>query len=70
VFSALDSFRRGGLGSLDTRGIVMVTLVGLRMFGTTFLGTVLAVFLILGAVRGDPGLVAGLAMVWFARRDL
>ena len=29
------------------------TLLGLNMFGTLFLGTILAVFLTLGAVRGD-----------------
>ena len=29
------------------------TLLGLAMFATLFLGTVLAVFLTLGAVRGD-----------------
>jgi Cu-processing system permease protein len=29
------------------------TLLGLNMFGTVFLGTILAVFLTLGAVRGD-----------------
>ena len=33
--------------------IVGATLLGLAMFGTLFLGTVLAVFLTLGAVRGD-----------------
>jgi Cu-processing system permease protein len=32
---------------------VGATLMGLAMFGTLFLGTVLAVFLTLGAVRGD-----------------
>lgn len=33
--------------------LVGATLFGLSMFGTLFLGTVLAVFLTLGAVRGD-----------------
>ncbi|MDQ6818557.1 MAG: ABC transporter permease [Actinomycetota bacterium] len=54
VFSALGSFSRtGGTGTLDTRGLATITLVGLGMFATMFLGTVLAVFLTLGAVRGD-----------------
>ena len=42
-----------GRGTLDTAGLASVTLVGLGMFSTLFLGTVLAVFLTLGAVRGD-----------------
>ncbi len=54
AFGHVDSFSPGGgLGSLDTRGLVAVTLTGLGMFATLFLGTVLAVFLTLGAVRGD-----------------
>jgi ABC-type transport system involved in multi-copper enzyme maturation permease subunit len=36
------------------RGILVgATLLGLNMFGTMFLGTILAVFLTLGTVRGD-----------------
>ena len=38
---------------VDRRTLTGATLVGLAMFGTLFLGTVLAVFLTLGAVRGD-----------------
>ena len=38
---------------LDDRVLVGSTLFGLAMFTTLFLGTVLAVFLTLGAVRGD-----------------
>jgi Cu-processing system permease protein len=38
---------------LDARTLAGATLLGLAMFGTLFLGTVLAVFLTLGAVRGD-----------------
>ena len=38
---------------VDTETVVGATLLGLAMFGTLFLGTVLAVFLTLGAVRGD-----------------
>jgi Cu-processing system permease protein len=50
VFANLDF---AGEGTLDARGLATVTLLGLGMFATLFLGTVLAVFLTLGAVRGD-----------------
>ncbi len=50
----LDSDDVGGnqLG-VEPQVIAGATLLGLAMFGTLFLGTVLAVFLTLGAVRGD-----------------
>ena len=38
---------------VDTQTLVGGTLLGLSMFATLFLGSVLAVFLTLGAVRGD-----------------
>src|SRR2546429_1888427 len=38
---------------VDARTFVGATVFGLPMFGTLFLGTVLAVFLTLGVVRGD-----------------
>lgn len=38
---------------VDTRTLVGATVLGLAMFATLFLGTVLAVFLTLGVVRGD-----------------
>ncbi|HVM70018.1 MAG TPA: ABC transporter permease [Gaiellaceae bacterium] len=38
---------------VEPQTVVGATLVGLSMFATLFLGTVLAVFLTLGAVRGD-----------------
>lgn len=41
------------IGTLDAAGLVAATMLGLGMFGTLFLGAVLAVFLTLGAVRGD-----------------
>lgn len=41
------------LGSLDPRELATAYLLGLGMFATLFLGVVLAVFLTLGAVRGD-----------------
>jgi Cu-processing system permease protein len=40
-------------GGLDDRVLTGSTLLGLSMFTTLFLGAVLAVFLTLGAVRGD-----------------
>jgi Cu-processing system permease protein len=41
------------LAPIDTTALAGATLLGLAMFGTLFLGAVLAVFLTLGAVRGD-----------------
>jgi ABC-type transport system involved in multi-copper enzyme maturation permease subunit len=38
---------------VDSKTVVGGTVLGLAMFATLFLGTVLAVFLTLGAVRGD-----------------
>jgi Cu-processing system permease protein len=52
--------------------IVGATLLGLSMFATLFLGTVLAVFLTLGAVRGDAdrGLLQPLLVRPVSRRTL
>jgi len=51
---------------------VGATVLGLAMFGTLFLGTVLAVFLTLGAVRGDAerGLLQPLLVRPVSRRTL
>jgi ABC-type transport system involved in multi-copper enzyme maturation permease subunit len=38
---------------IDARVVAGATILGLAMFATLFLGTILAVFLTLGAVRGD-----------------
>jgi Cu-processing system permease protein len=38
---------------VDARIVAAATILGLAMFATLFLGTILAVFLTLGAVRGD-----------------
>jgi ABC-type transport system involved in multi-copper enzyme maturation permease subunit len=38
---------------IDARTVAGATILGLAMFATLFLGTILAVFLTLGAVRGD-----------------
>lgn len=43
----------GGSAFLDARTLAGATILGLAMFGTLFLGVVLAVFLTLNAVRGD-----------------
>ena len=55
-WEAFKSVRRAGIGpGLDIEGEVVTgsTLLGLAMFVTLFLGTVLAVFVTLNAVRGD-----------------
>ena len=43
----------GAPNGIDARGFAGATMFGLAMFATLFLGVVLAVFLTLGAVRGD-----------------
>jgi Cu-processing system permease protein len=60
-----------GLG-VEPDVIVGATLLGLAMFGTLFLGTVLAVFLTLGAVRGDAerGLLQPMLVRPVSRRTL
>ncbi len=51
LFEDVDEF--GGSQFLDARTLAGATILGLAMFGTLFLGVVLAVFLTLNAVRGD-----------------
>ena len=51
TFNQVDSLAAGD--QLDDRVLAGSTLLGLSMFTILFLGTVLAVFLTLGAVRGD-----------------
>jgi ABC-2 type transport system permease protein len=58
AFGADRAFRDAGgfggdAGGVDTQVLAGATLQGLAMFATLFLGTVLAVFLTLSAVRGD-----------------
>jgi ABC-type transport system involved in multi-copper enzyme maturation permease subunit len=43
----------GEIKGINARIVVGATLLGLNMFGTLFLGAILAVFLTLGTVRGD-----------------
>lgn len=43
----------GGFGGVNPDTVVGATMFGLGLFGTLFLGVVLAVFLTLGTIRGD-----------------
>ncbi len=73
AFHAVNTISPSGdTGTLDTRGLVATTLIGLGMFATLFLGTVLAVFLTLGAVRGDAdrGLLQPLVVRPLGRAEL
>ncbi|MEA2170846.1 MAG: type transport system permease protein [Solirubrobacteraceae bacterium] len=64
----------GGFGDInvDEDTAVGSTMLGLAMFGTLFLGVVLAVFLTLGAIRGDAetGLLQPLIVRPIGRRDV
>ena len=53
AFDSLEENSRAGLVPIDERALAGGTLIGLAMFVALFLGVVLAVFLTLGAVRGD-----------------
>ena len=53
VFESLEETWGGGIVPIDERALAGGTLLGLAMFVALFLGVVLAVFLTLGAVRGD-----------------
>jgi Cu-processing system permease protein len=57
TWQAFDAVESSGaaesIDGLEPRIVAGATLLGLAMFGTLFLGTILAVFLTLGAVRGD-----------------
>jgi ABC-type transport system involved in multi-copper enzyme maturation permease subunit len=52
LFKTVDDFDPAIRG-VDARIVTGATILGLAMFATLFLGTILAVFLTLGAVRGD-----------------
>jgi len=52
LFKDVNGFGDNEFG-LDAKTLAGATLLGLAMFGTLFLGAVLAVFLTLSAVRGD-----------------
>jgi len=53
AFDTIDSEAIGEGALIDDKVLTGSTLLGLAMFTTLFLGCVLAVFLTLGAVRGD-----------------
>jgi len=53
AFQEVSRGEGGGLGGLEEEVLTGSTLLGLAMFVTLFLGTVLAVFVTLNAVRGD-----------------
>lgn len=53
VFESLEEETGGGIIPIDERALAGGTLLGMSMFVALFLGVVLAVFLTLGAVRGD-----------------
>jgi Cu-processing system permease protein len=57
---------------VDARTVAGATILGLAMFATLFLGTILAVFLTLGAVRGDAerGLLQPVLVRPVSRRTL
>ena len=53
AFDSVDAEAAGAVLDIDDQVLTGSTLLGLAMFTTLFLGCVLAVFLTLGAVRGD-----------------
>jgi len=71
AYEEVDAFGSGFAG-VESDIVVGATLFGLAMFGTLFLGTILAVFLTLGAVRGDAerGLLQPLLVRPVSRRTL
>lgn len=52
LFDTVGQFEEP-IDGVDARTVAGATILGLAMFATLFLGTILAVFLTLGAVRGD-----------------
>ena len=71
LFRGVDDFADAVPG-VEPEIVAGATLLGLAMFATLFLGTVLAVFLTLGAVRGDAdsGLLQPLLVRPLSRRTL
>ena len=71
AFETADEFGTGEAG-VDAEIVVGATLAGLAMFAVLFLGAILAVFLTLGAVRGDAerGLLQPLLVRPLPRRTL
>jgi Cu-processing system permease protein len=71
AFKTADEFGTGEAG-VDAETVVGATLAGLAMFAILFLGAILAVFLTLGAVRGDAerGLLQPMLVRPLSRRTL
>ncbi|MGH2856577.1 MAG: ABC transporter permease subunit [Solirubrobacteraceae bacterium] len=71
AFNAVAPFG-GHAGPIDALQVTSVTLAGLGMFASLFLATVLAIFLTLGAIRGDAerGLLQPLVVRPLGRREL
>ena len=72
AFKEVDSAGESSFAGIEPDVVAGATLLGLNMFGTLFLGTILAVFLTLGAVRGDAerGLLQPLLVRPVPRRTL
>jgi Cu-processing system permease protein len=72
AFETADEFQTGAEFGVEPEPVVGATLAGLAMFAILFLGTILAVFLTLGAVRGDAerGLLQPLLVRPLPRRTL
>ncbi len=71
AFQEVDDFAFDDRG-IEPEAVAGATLLGLGMFGTLFLGTILAVFLTLGAIRGDAerGLLQPVLVRPVSRRTL
>jgi Cu-processing system permease protein len=72
AFEATDAIGEEGFGGVDETVVAGATLLGLAAFGTLFLGAILAIFLTLGAVRGDAerGILQPLVVRPLRRRTL
>ena len=72
AFEAAEDFTGPTEAGVEPNTVVGATLAGLALFAILFLGTILAVFLTLGAVRGDAerGLLQPLLVRPLARRTL
>ena len=72
AFGASEELSAGNRFGVDPNTLIGATLAGLSLFAILFLGTILAVFLTLGAVRGDAerGLLQPLLVRPLRRRTL
>jgi ABC-type transport system involved in multi-copper enzyme maturation permease subunit len=72
AFESAEEFATGNTAGVAAEEVVGATMAGLAMFAILFLGTILAVFLTLGAVRGDAerGLLQPLLVRPLPRRTL